>query len=326
MNIELVKHTFSTARPFNSIRSGSFIFFRVKSVKGKGLFTVLLNGKTIDVKSSFALVPGEKYKARILKYNSRIELKLEQNTDVLDKMLKNLSLELTGIDREIAEALVKSSVPLNLSNIKIVKNLLKVLKKKDKNTLRLISLMMEKGLPVDEASVHEFVTFYNEFTGERNGNRNYNSRSEEEDDPKDSFKTYALRKDSSRTLLKYFNHRKGKFGDWLLIPFKYRAGSEYSGILRINLDGAKKMQRFTMDVHGKSSWQFSYEKPDNNPVMKVYTEIKADSHTLENKLAKLKEKLHKKGIKIDDIKSEAVPFEAFPSEGGGIPEGVDTVV
>lgn len=326
MNIELVKHTISSARPFDSIRSGSFIFFRVKSSKGKGLYSVMLDGKTFDVKSSFLLVPGEKYRAEIIKSSGLIELRLVQNTDILDKMLKTLSLELTGIDRDIAEAFVKIGVPISLANIKTVKNILKVLKKRDKNTIRLISLLLDKGLPTDEASVREFISFCDEFTGEGDRNNASESRSEEEGYTKGSFKAYALREDSNRTLLKYFNHKKGNFENWLLIPFRYTSGSEYSGILRINLDGAKKMQRFTIDVHGKNSWKFLYEKPDNKPVIRVHSEKKTDSHRLGNKLAQLKEKLHKKGIKIDDIKSEAIPFEAFPSDGGGIPKGVNTVV
>ncbi len=326
MNIQLVKHTIRSARPFDSIRSGSFIFFRVKSAKGKGLYSVMLNGKTVEVKSSFTLVPGEKYRAEIIKSSGTIELRLVQNTDILDKMLKTLSLELTGTDRDIAEALVKSGVPISLATIKTVKNSLKMLKKRDKTTIRLISLMLEKGLPTDEASVREFIAFYHDFTGEGNRDNTSENRSKGEGESNGSFKAYALREDSNRTLLKYFNHKKGNFQNWLLIPFQYTSGSEYRGILRINLDGAQKMQRFTMDVRGKSSWQFLYEKPDNKPVISVYSENKTGSHRLENKLAQLKEKLHKKGIKIDDIKSEAVPFEAFPSEGGGIPEGVNTVV
>lgn len=218
MNVEIVQRSFRSARPFESIRSGSFILFTVKKAKGKGLYAVLLNGKEVDVKSSTALTPGKRYRAVLIKHSTGIELKLDTKGSPVENALEKMSLSTLGTDRDIAESIIKSSLALNYSNYKVIKDALKYLKKKDKNRIRLLAMMLEKEIPLNSMTVGELFRLCYGYEKNRE-NREEFPDTDNKRDLEESIKNYILRNDGSMDLLKYFNHKRDGMITGLLFPF-----------------------------------------------------------------------------------------------------------
>ncbi len=334
MNISIVHIQGNTARSLTSVRSGSFVFFTVKENKGHDLFTVSLNGRIIQVRSTKALISGMRYKAEFIKLGNKIELRIIEPQTFASKVLKNLSLPFSNEMRDIITALINSGNNINMKTVSALKKGMKHIDKKDSAILRLLAVMMDKRIPLTKdtvTAVYGFAGFQDENTGNNKGKHNSQNESKNENEvlqavSEESLRKYVLREDTKDTLLKYFNHRRGERDNWIIIPLKYRTDKEYSGTLKINMDSNNRLLGFNLSVQDRAYWEFMLKKESNELKMSIFSSDGSPGKKINPLISNLREKLHKKGIRIDDIKRDSSLSDGFNSSGDKNLNSIDKVI
>jgi len=196
--------------------------------------------------------------------------------------------------------------------------------------VKLLAVMLDKDIPFTEETILPLSGYSG---GYRNPGRNGdsgeggkgNSRDDRNvfDEDGSELKSYILRGDDDKSFIKYFNHRKGRHGNWYIIPIMY--DNDKAGVLRLNTGPGPggSLEGLSISFYGKSHWEISASRTGDTYSMRVYTDHLPSERLLSDKLAELKEKLHKKGMEIDDIKREESPsggFGKFFDSGKGVDE------
>jgi len=309
MNISIVHVQKKHAVSLRSLRSGSFVSFTVKENKGSGVYTVVLNSMLFQVQSKKKLIPGQQYQAVLLKLLHKIELKILSNKTLSSKVLDDLSLPVTKEMNMIVTALMKSGIPINSATIGIMQKGSTYIDKKNKVLYRILAFMLEKQIPITKDSI---LSLYGLFTfSEGNSERGAEQRNRKDNDNKkeknqneaidSTLKNYILRDDGKDSLLKYFNHRKGQINNSTIIPLKYHTDTDHSGVLTVTHDRLNKLLGFTLKLQDRASWKFVLSREQEGYRMEVFSDNIYNKQRLLPLFKELKEKLHKKGIKIDDI-------------------------
>ncbi len=309
MNISTVHIQTKHAGSLHSFRSGSFVSFTVKENKGSGVYTIVLNSMLFQVQSKKKLIPGQQYQAVLLKLLHKIELKILGNKTLSSKVLGDLSLPVTKEMNMIVTALMRSGIPINSATIGIMQKGSTYINKKNKALYRILTFMIEKQIPITKDSI---LSLYGLFTfGEDNSERGAEHRNRKNNDNKkeknqnemmdSTLKNYILRDDGKNSLLKYFNHRKGQRKNSVIIPLKYHTDTDHSGVLTVTHDARNNLSGFTLQLHDRASWKFVLSREQKGYRMEVFSDNIYKKQRLLPLYKELKEKLHKKGIKIDDI-------------------------
>ncbi len=305
------------ARSLKSLRSGSFLLFRVVRSKGNGTYSVILKGKMFDVKSKIPLKSGSEYRARVVRTGGGIRFRIIDDLAFEDKVLKNLSFSDTELVREISRSLINVGLAVNDSNVKAVRRGLSLSGKKDSFIVKLLSVMLDKDIPLTEETILPLSEYSGGYRNSgRNGGRGKGGSRDSGrdsrnllDDNGSGLKDYVLRGDDDRSFIKYFNHRRGRHGNWYIIPIMY--DNDMAGVLRLNTGSGSSLEGLSISFYGKSHWEISASRTGDAYGMRVYTDASIPERLLSDKLDELKEKLHKKGMEIDDIKREGSPSGGF---------------
>ncbi len=332
MTISTVHVQGKNARLLSSLRSGSFVFFTVKENKGNGVFLVLIGGKTILVQSKKDLLPGKQYRAEFIKFPGKIELRVQEQKTLTGKVLDELSLPPSREIKFIVASLIRTGLAVTIPMIQRMQKGSAYSKKKDAALFRFLAVMLDKNIPLTK----DTVPFLYELSGGYNGSQGHHDKREKRNKEKeensseyigsDNLKKYILRDDGNDTLLKYFNHRKGLNGNWLLIPLQYRRDKEYSGILKINLDIHNRLVGFNLSLNDHTPWEFILRKENDGFKMNVFSRVNMKKKENVAMFYRLKEKLHKKGIETDDISSNNGMSDGFLDYRNTVLTGVDKVV
>ncbi len=333
MTIDTVHIQSKNARSLSFLRSGSFVSFTVRERKGKGVFLVLLNGKMLQVHSKDPLVSGRQYRAEIFKRAGIIELHVQKQQPLVDKVLESLSLPQTTEMELAVTALMKTGLSVNTSMIHLLRRGADHVKKKDASLFRLLAVMMDKNIPLTKDAV---LSLYG-FTGNNGDHQGRQYRRKKKDPPKSevsmakdvsssTLKKYIMRDDREDTLLKYFNHRKGRNGNWFIIPITYRTDTEHAGVLKVHIDSSNTVQGFNLMLRDSHLWEFVFQKEGEGYRLHTFSPVDTGKREMMALFSDLREKLHKKGIKTDDISSSSGFSDGFLDTENATVRGVNHIV
>ncbi len=301
-----------SAGSLSSIRSGSFVSFMVKGSKGKGIFTVLLNGRILQVQSKSLLIPGRKYRAEFIKYSGQIELRILEKQQLTTKVIDAFSLPRTDEMKQILSALMNTGLAVSPPMITALQRGSNHIRKKDSALFRLLAIMLDKNIPLTTDTVEPLCAYLPERQSKRENRDPEKDEDYKTNDASDVLlKKYILRDDRKDTLLKFFNHSKGNQQHWLIIPLKYRTDTIHSGILKIKLDIRNKLLGLHLTLEDSVPWEFILRKEQPGYKLQIFSPIDIRKGDIESMFFDLKEKLHKKGIKTDDISSNGSLSDGF---------------
>ncbi len=316
-----------TAGAFSSLRSGSFVSFTVKENTGTGIFTVLLNGRILQVQSKTFLTPGRRYRAEFIKFPDKIELRILQQQQLTARVMETFSLPKTDEMKQILSALMNTGLAVTPPMITALQRGSRHVRKKDSALFRLLAVMLDKNLPLTAATVE---SLYGYFPDQQDKNDNHGSEKDEDHQTSGSensiLKKYILREDTNDTLLKFFNHSKGNHQNWLIIPLKYKTDAVHTGLLKIKLDIHNKLLGFHLTLNDTVPWEFILERENLEYKIKIFSPIDIKKRNAASMFFELKEKLHKKGIKTDDISSNGSLSDGFIDTWTTAATSVDKIV
>jgi len=320
------------ARSLKSLRSGSFLLFRVVRSKGNGTYSVILKGEMFDVKSKIPLKSGSKYRARVVRTGGGIRFRILDDLTFEDKVLKNHSYSDPDLVREISRSLINTGLAATESNVKAVSKGLSLSGKKDSFLVKLLAVMLDKDIPLTEETILPLTGYSGDYRNsgrdgdrEKDDSRNNGENRKILDEDGSELKSYILRGDDDKSFIKYFNHRRGRHGNWFIIPIVYN--NDKAGVLRLNTGPGPggSLEGLSISFYGKSHWEISAFRTGGSYSMKVYTNHLSPERLMKDKLVELKEKLRKKGMEIDDIKREESPSGGF-GKVFDTRKGIDEVV
>jgi hypothetical protein len=300
----------------NVLKSGSSVFFFVKKQINSNKYTIVLNGKSINVKSSSELVEGSRQNAKVLWTKSGLTLKIfDKKNSSVERRTDTYSL-LGNTGKMITNALIRSNMPLNPEYIEKILTILKKTKKTDSKYLKTIILLIDKGIPVTEKNINEIMLYSNHFRDnflnekKDSAKRKASKDNAGIDEIKEDIKKQINSTDTGNELLKYFNHKIAKHDNWIIIPVKYSFKRDGVGVLKLQLDEKYKILNLVLSLNDSFEWDFSLKRVQNDFGMEVSGSSEFD---WEKSLPfrKLKEKLHKIGIRIDDINNEISETDGF---------------
>ncbi|MCK5197399.1 MAG: hypothetical protein KAR21_03560, partial [Spirochaetales bacterium] len=126
-------------------------------------------------------------------------------------------------------------------------------------------------------------------------------------------------------LLKYFNHRIAKHGNWLIIPLSYSFTREGAGILKLCLDEDYRVTNLVLSLNDGKVWEFSLVKDKKLSSMKVQGPKDIPWEDTAS-FGKLKEKLYNIGIQFDDINKEPFLTDGFTEILEGKYDSIDFMI
>ena len=316
-----------TAGAFSSLRSGSYVSFMVKESNGKGIFTVILNGRILQVQSKSILFPGRQYRAEFIKFPGKIELRIQEQQQLTAKVMETFSLPRTDEMKLILSALMNTGLAVTPRLIVALQRGSKHIRKKDSALFRLLAIMLDKNIPLTATNVESLYGYLPEHQDKRE-----DRDTEKDEDHKTTgsgkfiLKKYILRDDRNDTLLKYFNHSKGNHQNWLIIPLKYQTGDEHTGLLKIKLDVHNNLLGFQLTLNDTVNWKFILRKEPQGYKLQTLSPIDTRKRGVISMFFQLKEKLHKKGIETDDIRSNGSLSDGFVDTWTTAVKSVDKIV
>jgi hypothetical protein len=312
----------------STLKSGSRVVFSVINKSDTNMYKILLLGKFLTVKSTNKLKVGSKVKAEVLRTKSGLQLK------VLNKSISDVtSVEKTSNTKQflIAEALIRSNMPLDPSYFNKLLPLLGKYKKSDQKYLRILLLLIDKGIPLNEENIKEILEFSNtDNFGKRNSDKNKknntkNSIEKNTDSIKEDLKKQILNTDTENGLLKYFNHAIAIHDNWLIIPLNYSFIRPGEGLLKLRLNENLQVTNMVLNLSDGNNWEFNLEKFDSEGKMKVWGPENSPWEKTDV-FIKLKEKLYNMGIVFDDINKEKPVTDGFTEIIHGKIESIDLKV
>ncbi len=316
-----------TAGAFSSLRSGSFVSFTVKESNGKGFFTVILNGRILQVQSKSFLFPGRHYRAEFIKFPGKIELRILEQKQLTAKVMETFSLPKTDEMKLILSALMNTGLAFTPSSIVALQRGSKHIRKKDSALFRLLAIMLDKNIPLTATNVESLYGYLSEHQNKReNRDREKDEDHKTTDSKNFILKKYILRDDKNDTLLKFFNHSKGNHQNWLIIPLKYQTGDEHTGLLKIKLDVHNNLLGFQLTLNDTDPWKFILRKEPRGYKLQTFSPIDTRNRSVASMFFQLKEKLHKKGIKTDDIRNNGSLSDGFIDTWSTAVKSVDKIV
>ena len=313
----------------NALKSGTRVMFTVDKKIDTNLYKILLLGKFINVKSTSSLKIGSKINAEVLWTKSGLQLKvfnkLNSETTIAEKALNSKEILIT-------EGLIRSNMPLDPSYFNKLLPLLEKNKKIDQKLVRILLLLIDKGIPLSEDSIKEIL----DITDSNNsGNRNAddfkkklndkNNIKKDVESIKEDIKKQIKKTDTGNELLKYLNHTIAKHDNWLIIPLNYSFKRSGLGVLKLRLNEQLQITNLVLNLSDGNDWEFNLEKFGTEAKMKI---LGSDNSFWEitNSFIKLKEKLYNMGIIIDDINKEKPDTDGFTEIVYGKIESIDLTV
>lgn len=307
----------------SSLKSGSFVSFTVNKKIDTNVYKILLLGKYFNVKSTKILKEGVRINAQIFWDKSNLQLR------VLEKKIsgtENPANLLNMRNSVISEELIKSNMPFDPSYFKIMEPLLPKNKKSDYKFVKILLLLIDKGIPVNDNNIKEILNFSDLGDDGKSKNQNRNGKREKNNiEIKQDIKKQINKTDTGNDLLKYFNHSVAKHDNWLIIPLKFSFKRPGKGVLKLKLDKSLKITNFVLNLEDGNEWLFSLAKSDKGDKMNVFGPEEF-SWEESSSFIKLKEKLYNMGIVFDDINKECAFVDGFSGMYPGKVKNIDFTV
>lgn len=308
----------------SALKSGSYISFSVNKKINDNVYKILLLGKYINVKTTNTLKEGSVIKAQVFWNKNKLQLKIleKQNNDseknYTDRGIVNFNKNL------ITEELVKSNMPLDPSYFKILDPILRKEKKLDQKLVKILLLLIDKGIPLDDNNIKEILDFM-ERKNSDNSEKNKKNKKENLKEIKEDIKNQIQDTDTGNELIKYFNHSVARHDNWLIIPLNFSFSRPGQGLLKIKLNESLLVTNLVLSLSDGNEWVFSLAKTKEGGLIRISgpNELLWKETT---QFIKFKEKLYNMGIIIDDIKKEWSLTNGFSENSSGKVKGIDFTV
>ena len=142
----------------NKLRSGSFVIFTVRKKIDADLYRILLAGRSMSVRSSEVLIEGSRMRAQVSWIKNRLQLKVSsEERDPLANLLNRSNIIIKNESRMIAEGLIRACMPLHPEYFEKIQVVLKKYKKSDDRLIRILLLLIDKGIPLTEKNITEIL-------------------------------------------------------------------------------------------------------------------------------------------------------------------------
>lgn len=312
----------------DTLRSGSFVLFTVRKKIDSNLYQISLSGKLMSVHSSNTLPEGSRMRAQVFWVGNRLQLKVSPKNDPISDLLLRSNIILNKETQMIAEGLIRSGMPLLPAYFEKVEQSLRKYKKPDDRLVKILLLLIDKGIPLNDKNISEIFSFS---SGHKQSHSNDRKNSEETkkdlkpEDIKEDIKKQIKKTDLGNELLKFFNHRIAKHGNWLIIPLSYSFARKGTGVLKLRLDEHYNVTNLVLSLNDGRVWEFSLVKDKNLSSIKVQgpNDIPWEDTA---SFRKLKEKLYNIGIQFDDINREPFITDGFTEIVSGKYDSIDFVI
>jgi hypothetical protein len=201
-------------------------------------------------------------------------------------------------------------------------------KKPDDRLVKILLLLIDKGIPLNDKNISEIFSFSNSYKQNHSSDWKKSSETTKDLKPKDikeDIKNQIKKTDLGNELLKYFNHRIAKHGNWLIIPLSYSFTRKGTGVLKLRLDEHYNVTNLVLSLNDGKVWEFSLVKEKNPSSIKVQgpNDILWEDTV---SFRKLKEKLYNKGIQFDDINKEPFVTDGFTEIMSGKYDSIDFTI
>ena len=313
----------------DKLKSGSFVVFTVGKKIDTNLFRIALYGKTMSVRSTKFLTEGSRMRARVSWVENRLQLNVSgKESDSLTDLLLRSSITIKSETRMIAEALIRSGMPLLPEYFEKIQGNLKKYKNADEKLVKILLLLIDKGIPLNGQNITEILSFSDRHEKKHSESREKGEKAKTDkkiEEIKADIKKQIKHTDSGNELLKYFNHKIALHDNWLIIPLNYSFKRKGMGVLKLRMDEKFFVTNLVLTLSDGRDWEFNLVKNKNSGNMKVWGP--GDLHW-ENTAAfrKLKEKLHNIGIQFDDINIGLPSADGFMEIVPGKYDSIDFTV
>ncbi len=309
----------------DTLKSGSFVSFTVNEKLDTNTYKILLLGKYINVKSAKNIKQGSVLKAQIIWDKNTLQLKVLDNKSITADLPVN-EIDLSKFKKQIiAEEIINSNMPLNSFYFKTLEPVLRKNKKTDHKLVKILLLLIDKGIPVNDSNIKEMSNFSSYFKDGNPGNKKKDKKNITIEGIKEDIKKQIKNTDTGNDLLKFFNHSIAKHDNWIIIPFNFSFSRLVQGILKIRLNNSYVITNLVLTLNDGNDWEFSLVKNTRGGGIKVsgpgglpWGQSKS--------FTKLKEKLYNMGIIIDDINREWTLIDGFTETKSGKLKKIDFVV
>lgn len=313
----------------DKLRSGSFVIFTVRKKIGADLYRILLAGRSMSVRSSKVLIEGSRIRAQVSWIENRLQLKVSsEESDPLTNLLNRSNIILNNETRMIAEGLIRAGMPLHPEYFDKIQLILKKYQNADVRFVRILLLLIDKGIPLTEQNITEILRFSerHEEKHSKSGKKDEKAKKNKKiEEIKADLKKQIKYTDSGNELLKYFNHKIARHDNWIIIPLNYSFTRKGKGLLKLRLDKNFGITNLVLTLSDGRDWEFSLIKTKNAGRMKVWGPSKL---SWEDTVAfrKLKEKLYNIDILFDDINKESPATDGFTELISGKYDNVDFTI
>ena len=314
----------------NTLKSGAFVVFTVNKKISSNIYQISILGKYVNVKSSKILHPGSKIHAQTFWLKNRLQLKVLDDGKILNSNINNEDRYTDPGKKIISESLVRTYMPLDPAYFEKILSVLRNNKKIDHKLVKILLLMIDKGIPLSDTNIDEILSFSGNFSSNNAENQKRKNQSKQtgkfdKETIKENIKNQIKKIDSGNELLKYFNHSIGKHDNWLIIPLSFDYVRTGHGILKLRLNDNFLITNLVLTLGDGNTWDFNLTKSQNRGNMRISGPNKKLWEKSPSFL-KLKEKLYNKGIIIDDINSDSNLTDGFTNISSGKLDSINFIV
>ena len=284
-------------------------------------WAVSIAGKLLTAYSEIELIPGKIVRARVLIEGNRLILKIApKNMDPVNVLLEKYGVESDDVTRNIIISFLKTGLGVKAENIAFIKTLIKNSKKTSTKLIRLLSIILDKGITLKHLDMEKITPLIFEDSPDNRKEREKKKRqgSNREKYP-ENLKGYIRSRinavtDDRTDLLQIFNHIKAKHDNWFITPFRIeKEQSLLSGTIRIQFDYFKKTVNIVVIQCSFNNVNFSFilKNQQHNYSLSILCNSCGYAKFIKKELPKLGIKLQNLSVKIDDNILDDKYFDGF---------------
>ena len=139
----------------DTLRSGSFVVFTVKKKLDSNLYQISLSGKQMSVSSSKTLTEGSRLRAQVTWLGNRLQLNVSPKNEPIIDLLMRSNIIIKNETQMIAEGLIRSGMPLLPEYFEKIQQSLRKHKKPDDRLVKILLLLIDKGIPLNDKNLSE---------------------------------------------------------------------------------------------------------------------------------------------------------------------------
>ncbi|MCD6123322.1 MAG: hypothetical protein J7K04_15930 [Spirochaetales bacterium] len=323
------------------LRPGDYISLKVVKNIFHNKWAVSIGGRLLTAYSDIDLIPGQIIKAKVLLEENRLILKItNKNIDTVNVLLEKYGINSDSLTRSIVLSLMRTGLAVREEYIIAIKSLIKNSKKAETKLIRLLAIMLDKGIIIKHLDMERILPLIYENSQYKNSQSDRREKGEKrKKEQRRAKRTEELKKyifsrlnavsDSENNLLQIFNQIKATHDNWLITPFRIKDGKEtLSGSIRIQYDYFQKtVNRIVIQCSFNSvNLSFYLRNVQGGYSLSVFCNEQNYTDLIKRELPKLSIKLQNLRVKIDDTILEDTFFDGFSlEEPENIYKPIDTV-